>query len=640
MNTKKIAGIFWSIAALVFLIVSARIPSAAQSPAEIQLAVAAPDPVKAGEELTFQVIMLNKETAAWNKADVNCVIELFDSSGKYIGKTGGFKLPSDVPQGASALILATHRLPFSYSGRYQFRVMLYKKGQNILTSDYYDFSVKAAAVEKKKHKPVFLNGSMSFLFKDSERADYQSSVSANLLGKLYSRTLIFNSNAYSSEDDRFDIDSIFLSLFAKKYKISAGDIMPEFSPLSLYSLTGRGLAVDYAARCGDFSVCYVQTQDSSEGDASSNGVYARYTGGLNASVKLPSGFGLKLSGVQTSDSESSISSPGPANSAIANNVLSSEMRWSCGFMDVKGEYASSSRKEKEYVLAANTYDSGLSTAGAAYRFETRVFTRKFNLKGKYQQAEADFLNLASPGLYPDREITELSGGYVPFRFLRIDGGVQSSEDNLDNDVSVVTTKQTVSNYGFQLNVKNFPGINVSSTLNKVEGSSVTVLNNETKGMNIGVNYRRGNQMFSAGFSNSAFRNYASTATGQDLDTGVLSFTYSGAVGSFLSFDAGYTTNETENLYDKSIDETVSVSLGANVKFTKKVNMFLYGSKTSREKLADNVETVMQNYSAEITYSTLKNLSVTSGFSIEKNDETTDANDYSSNGYLFRLHYSF
>ncbi|MDO9514239.1 MAG: hypothetical protein Q7J59_06515 [Elusimicrobiota bacterium] len=638
MNVKKIFPVM--APAILFLIAGAASSLVAQSPAEIQLAVAAPDPAKAGDELTFQIIILNKETAAWAKTDINCVIELFDSSGKYIGKTQGFKLPSDVPQGGSSLILASHQIPFSYSGRYQFRVMLYKKGQNILTSAFYDFTVKAAAVEEKKYKPLFLNGNMSFLYKNSQRADYQGSVSANILGKLYDSTLVFNSNAYSSEDDRLDIDSIYLSLFARKYKVSAGDVMPEFSPLSLYSLAGRGLVLDYMTRAADFSGVYIRTQEAAEGDATSNGVYARYTGGLNASVKLPAGFGLKLSGVQTYDSESSISDPGPANPAIANEVLSSEMRWACGFMDVKGEFASSSRREKEYIAVSDSYDSGVSTTGAAYRFETRFFTRKFNLKGKYQKAEADFLSLSSHGLYPDRESSEVSGGYSPFQFLRLSGGVQSSEDNLDNDADRDTTKQTVSNYGFQLNAKNLPSVSVSSTLNKVEGSSVTVLSNETKGLNMGLSYRIGGQMISAGISESAFRNYASTATGHDLDTGVLSFAYSGAIGSFLSFDAGYTSNETKNLYDLSIDETTSLSLGANIKFTKTLNLFLYGSKTSREKLADNVKTDTQNYSAEITCNARKNLSVTTGVSVEKNDETTDTEDYSSTGYLFRLHYSF
>ncbi|MBA3065146.1 hypothetical protein FP828_01490, partial [bacterium] len=307
-------------AAVLFLAVGVCSPLTAQSPAELQLAVAAPDPVKAGEELTFQIIILNKENSLWNKEDINCVIELFDSSEKYIGKTAGFKLPSNVPAGGSSLILAVHRLPFSYSGRYRFRVMLSKKGQNILASDYYDFSVKAASAEKKTQKPLFLNGNMSFLYKNSERADYSGSVSANLLGKLYDRTLIFNSNVYSSPNDKFNLDSVYLSLFARNYKLSVGDVMPDFSPLSLYSLTGRGMIIDYMTRAADFSLCYIRTQEPAEGDASSNGVYARYTGGVNTSLKLPAGFILKFSGVQTSDSESSISSPGPSNSALENEV--------------------------------------------------------------------------------------------------------------------------------------------------------------------------------------------------------------------------------------------------------------------------------------------------------------------------------
>jgi len=635
MNVKKILFVVFS--AFSFLIAGAASPLNAQAPAELQLAVAAPDPAKAGDELTFQVIILNKETSAWSRADINCVIELFDSEGTYIGKTQGFKLPADVPRGGSSLILASHQIPFSYSGRYQFRVMLYKKGQNILTSALYDFSVKAAAVEQKKYKPLFMNGNLSFLYKNSRRADYQGSFSANLLGKLYDSTLIFNSNAYSSEEDSLDIDSVYMSLFARNYKISIGDVMPEFSPLSLYSLSGRGLVIDYMTSAADFSGVYIRTQEAAEGDAISSGLYARYTGGINASLKLPAGFGLKFSGVQSYDSESSISDPGPDNTAISNEVISSELRWSGGFMDVKGEVASSSRLEKDYDAAGGSYENAVSTGGSAYRFETRFFTRKFNLTGKYQKAEADFLSLSSPGLYPDRQMTELSGGYSPFQFLRFSGALQSSEDNLDNDADRDTTKQSISNYGFQLNVRNLPGLSVSSTLNKVEGSSVTILSNETKGLNVGISYRIRGQMFSAGISNSAFRNFASTATGHNLDTGVFSFSYSGALGSFLSFDAGYTSNETKNLYDLSVDETTSLSLGANVKFTKRLNLFLYGSKTAREKLADNVKTDTQNYSAEITYAARKNLSVTTGLSVEKND---DAEDYNSTGYLFRLHYSF
>ena len=50
-----------------------------------------------------------------------------------------------------------------------------------------------------------------------------------------------------------------------------------------------------------------------------------------------------------------------------------------------------------------------------------------------------------------------------------------------------------------------------------------------------------------------------------------------------------------------------------------------------------MKTDTQNYSAEITYAARKNLSVTTGLSVEKND---DAEDYNSTGYLFRLHYSF
>jgi len=615
----------------------------AQSPAQIQLAVAAPDPAKAGESVTFQVIILNKEAATWKQKDVNCLIELFDSEGKYLQKTPAQNISADIAPGGATLLLITYRIPFSYMGRCRYRVMLYRKGQNILTSDFYDFNVKAAVVKKKPLKPVFLNGNVSLSYKNSQRSDYQGSLAANLLGKVYGRTLIFNSNAYSTKDERFDMDMFFLSLFTDRYNLSAGDVMPDFSPLSLFSLTGRGANLDYRTAHCDFSGCYIRTQAPSEGAVDTNGVYARYTGGMSAKVKLPAAFGLKLSGVTTYDSESSISSPGPSNQTAENTVLSSELQWSCAFLNIKGEYAQSERQENVY--ASQKYETGASTPGTAYRFEMRIYRRTFDILSRYQRIEPDFLNLSSPGIYPDRAGTETSLNYYPIALLRLNCSYQTTGDNLDNDPDVVTVNQDVLQGGVQLMPKGLPGINVSYSLNKVEGSSITVLNNETKGFSGGFNYCFKSQVLSASFSSSQFRNYTSTATGQDLDTGGISLTYSGKIISAVSVDIGYSANNTKNLYDSSEDEITSLSLSSNISVTRDLGFFIFGSLTSREKLptlfsTEDILTDTTNYSAEVTYKVKKNLSLTGGYTFEGNKTKDNSDDYDSSGVLFRLYYSF
>jgi len=612
----------------------------AQLPAQIQLAVAAPDPAKAGENITFQVILLNMETVKWVKADVTCRIELFDSGGKYIQKTPAENISADIPPGGSTLLLITYGIPTSYTGRYRYRVMLYKKGQNILTSDFYDFNVKASAVAEKQVRPVFLNGNVSLSYKNSQRSGYQGSLATNLLGRIYGKTLIFNSNAYSTKDDSFELDMLFLSFFSDRYKLSAGDVMPDFSPLSIYSLTGRGANLNYRSDHADFSGCYIRTQEASDGSDSVNGVYARYTGGMSAKVKLPAAFGLKVSGVTTYDSESSVNNPGPSNQAAENTVVSSELQWSCSFLNVQGEYAQSARQENFYNPSAQTYGVSASTSGTAYRFEMRAYRKTFDIRGKYQRVEPDFLNLASPGIYPDRAGIDTSFNYYPVAFLRLNCGYQATEDNLDNDPDVVTTDQTIVQYGVQLTPAGLPGISAASSINKVEGSSSTVLNNETAGLNGGINYCFNNQVLSANFSRSQFRNFASTATGQDLNTNGFSVTYSGKIFAAVSVDLGYNVNNTKNLVDSSEDEITSFSLGSNIGLTRDLGLFIYGSLTTREKPAEQILTDTTNYSAEVTYKMKKNLSLTGGYTFEGNKTKDNSDDYDSTGVLFRLYYSF
>ena len=641
-NFRKIGKLISSVP--IFFILASEI--FAQSLAQIQIAVATPDPAKAGESVTFQIILINNETEPWSAADVKCGIEIFDSAGNYIQKTQPEGLSSDAAPGGSALFLVSFRIPETYSGRYQYRIMLDKKGQNILTSDFYEFNVKASAVEKKEEKPYYLSGNAAVSYKDTKIGNSQTSLSANILGRLGQKTMIFNSNAYSTPDDMLDLDTVYLSVFADRYKFSMGDVMPDYSPLSIYSLAGRGANVNYKLRRFELSGCYLITQKASEGSVSTNGSYERWTAGTSARVFLPADIKFKVTGAVTEDDKNSIDNPGPSNEAVSSIITAAELDWAAGtFLKMKGEYALGSNK-KEASLPSGKYENAASTAAKAVRFETGLYGKKFNLKAKYQKVDPGFLNGSNPGIYPDRKGVETSFNYYPFSLISVNAGFQTSSDNLGNDPSVVTTNQKITQYGMQLTPKGLPSLSFSSNLNDVTGSSVTIINNDTKGMSYGLSYYFWGQMISANFSVSKFRNHASTATGQDVDSDGLSLTYSGKISAAISVDGGYTASNSENLYNRAKDRVTSASLGSNIKIRERMNLFLYGSKTKRESpnandssLKDWTDTL--NGSLELTYKAKQNLSLTCGGTYEKQDETGAApDDYTSPGVIFRMHYSF
>jgi len=605
----------------------------AQSMAQIQLAVAAPDPAKAGEDITFQVLILNMDSSLWKKDDITCIAEIFSRDGKYLQKTESVKPAQDIASGSSALFLVPMRIPPSYSGRYQFRIMLYKKGENILTDVFRDFNVKAAVI-KKKEKRVYLSGNIAYSFKDSQRLDWQSSLSANLLGRIYKKTLMFNSNVYSSQSDSFNLDTIYASVFSEKYKLSLGDVMPDFSPLSIYSLTGRGISAGYGKGKFSFSGCFLRTQLPSEGDSSSNGVYARYTGGVNARMKLPANFKLNISNVYTYDDKNSIEDPGPSLDLYKNSVISTLVEWEARRIKFSAECASSNKSIEDVSGVSKSSSAVAWTTGA--KFAGKVFDAKI----EYKKIDPDFLNLSSPGVYPDRIGYEGSLNLYPISIVRVNYSQQYSHDNLDEDSAVVTTNQKIYQYGCSIVPGKVPSLTFSAGVNSVWGDDRTVLENETKSGSYGISYYIGGQMLSAAISQSKFRNSASTSSVHDLDTNGVTFSYSGKFSKKVSFDFGYTSNKTTDIMDNTDDENISLSASSNIILSKKISVFIYGSTTKREKPSENILTKTMNVSSEFTYNLEKSLMITLGFTFDKSDETDDSNDYSSSGYIFRLHYSF
>lgn len=77
--------------------------------ASLQLAVASPDPVQAGSELFFQVILANSGDVKWETGRYYFEVQIYDSEKNYLNKTKRILGDKDVPPGDTALVFIPWR---------------------------------------------------------------------------------------------------------------------------------------------------------------------------------------------------------------------------------------------------------------------------------------------------------------------------------------------------------------------------------------------------------------------------------------------------------------------------------------------------------------------------------------------------
>ncbi len=610
---------------------------------KVQLAVPSPYPVKAGEKLTFQLILINTGTEKWTAGEYSLRTEIYDAERNYLTKTDSVKGWVEVEAGGTASLYIPFQVPGNYSGTYYWRILLTYLKETIFTSDYYDFSVTPITVAPRAPLPLKIGGNFITSYENSSREkweDYTGNISLNLIGRFFERAFSLNVYTYHTIDDKFDLDTILFNYYSPLFTLSAGDIMPSFSSLALYGLGALGGAIVTEGRFST-GLVIARSEKAVKGSAYTNGTFSRYVYGIQEKVELPKNFTINTSYVFSDDNEKSLDEAkdewGPSLTPVKNGVLGIGINWeSSGGIELNGEYAYSNYWEdtKNYPKE-KVKDYGL-------KFESSIEREKFSFEATYERIEPDFFSLASPVVTNDRAGYELFTDYRGINFANLSLEFNEYRDNLAGDPLEVTSTQSILTGAVDFDIGNLPDMNIGYSLNRMLGKPRSALENNTQTFFLGLSHRLENLSLSSSGQLSDFRD--KTDYSNDLSTLMGSFNLTSTLTQSLSITSGITLTRTKDLDDKSIDNSQSYSLSMNwgvipQRFTVSTWGTLIVAKSNDITMpADNVTT---NVSVEFSYSFMTGLTLNLGYEIDVyRDDVDSSYNYKGHGFVTRLSYSF
>jgi len=610
---------------------------------KVQLAVPSPYPVKAGEKLTFQLILINTGTEKWTTGEYFLRAEIYDGEKNYLTRTESIKGGVEVEPGGTVSLYIPFQVPGNYSGTYYWRIFLTYLKETIFSSDYYDFSVMPIAIVPKAPLPLKVGGNFITSYENSSREewkDYTGNVSLNLIGRFFDRTFSLNVYTYHTVEDKFDLDTILFNYYSPLFTLSAGDIMPSFSPLTLYGLGALGGAIVTEGRFST-GLAIARSGEAVKGSTSTDGTFSRYVYGIQEKVELPLNFTFNTSYVFSDDSEKSLDYEdgewGPTLTPVKNGVLGTGIGWeSRGGIELSGEYAYSN-----YWEDTKNYPKE-KVKDYSFKFESSIEREKFSFDATYERIEPDFFSLASPEVTNDRAGYEILTGYEGLNFANLSLGFNEYRDNLAKDPTEVTSTQSILTGGIDLDIGNFPDISIGYSLNRMLGKPRSALENDTQTFSLGLSHSLENISLSSSGQLSDFRD--KTNSSNDLSTLTGSFNMTSSLTQSLSITSGVTLTRTKDLDDKSIDKSQSYSLSVNWGvIPQRFTVSTWGSLvfTKSNDVATPADNVTTDASLEFSYGFRTGLTLTLGYELDVyRDDEDSSNNYEGHGFIARLSLSF
>lgn len=600
--------------------------------------------MKAGEKLTLQVILVNTGTEEWIPGEYSLRAEIYDAGMNYLAKTDSIKGKVEVNAGGTVSLYIPFQVPENYSGTYYWRIFLSYLKETIFSSEYYDFSVMPIGVAPLAPAPFKIGGNFITSYENSSREDwedYTGNVSLNLIGRFFDRAFSLNVYTYHTVEDKFDLDTILFNYYGPLFTLSAGDIMPTFSQLTLYGLGSRGGSIITQGRFSTGLVIAL-SEEAVEGTTSTNGTFSRYVYGVQEKVELPLNFTLNTSYVFNDDNEKSLDYEegewGPTLTPAKNGVLGAGIDWesSGGGIELGGEYAYSNYWEdtKNYPQE-KVGDYGI-------RFESSIEMKKLSFGAAYQRVEPDFFSLASPEVANDRAGYELLTDYAGLDFAELSLEFNDYRDNLAEDPSEVTSDQSIITGAIVFDIGNLPDTTVGYSLNRTLGDPRSALENETQTFSLGISQSLGGLSISSSGQLSDFRD--KTDSSNDLSTLTGSFYLTSSLTQSLSITSGLTLTRTKDLDDESIDNSQSYSFSLNwgvipQRFTIATwGTLVFAKSNDASAPKENLTT---DASLEFSYAFRTGLTLTLGYELDVyRDEEEPSSNYESHGFVTRLSFSF
>jgi len=636
---------YFFLFSLSFLVFLSFFPSkvSASLVGKVQLAVPSPHPVKAGEKLTFQIILVNTGTEKWRAGEYSLRAEIYNSERNYLTKTDSIIGRVDVETGGTVSLYVPFHVPGNYSNTYYWRIFLAYLNEVIYLSDYYDFTVMPISVTPKVPLPFKIGGNFVTSYENSSREewkDYTGSTSLNLIGRLLDKAFSLNVYTYHTADNRFDLDTILFNYYGSLFTLSAGDIMPSFSTLSLYGLGARGGAIVTEGR---FSTALVvaRSEEAVKGSTSTNGTFSRYVYGIQEKVELPLNLGISTSYVFSDDNEKSLDESegewGPSLTPVKNGVAGIGVNWkSGGGIELNGEYAYS-----DYWQDTEGYPNE-KVSDYGFKLESSIERGKFSFDASYERIEPDFFSLASPEITNDRAGYEILTDYEGLGLAGLSLGFNEYRDNLAQDPSEVTSTQSIFTGALELDMRRLPDVTVGYSLNRMVGEPRSALENNTQSFSLGLSHSLKSLSLSSNGQLSEFRDR--TDSSHDLSTLTGTFNLTSSLTQSFSITSGVTLTRTRDLVDRSMDRSESYTLSINCRvIPQRFTISAWGTLVSTKSNdattpADNATT---DVSLEFSYSFKTGLALTLGYEFDAYRDAEDSsNNYEGHGFITRLSLSF
>lgn len=574
-----------------------------QEKAKFQLLVPAPDPIQAGETITFQVITQNSGSIPWDAGDCQIEVEIYNSEKKYIVKADRIRSEEEVPPGDTFLGLVFFNIPTSFRGGYYFRVGVIVKGQKIAYSDFQLFNVSPLEVVSRPPSKFKLNGNAIFSYKnDSKNAwgNHAGNISLNLLGTIYQNTLICNVYTNHTEDKPFDLYNFAMNYYGDKIDLNFGDIMPYFSDLSLANAGMRGMYP--VLRTGRFTTSVVGAQAVSAVEGSADGLtpgtFARYLYGIEEKYELSDENYINLSFVQASDDSGSIGNYGqitPTKNQVMQVGANLKLH---KYLTLVSDFAMSSH-------STDTLKSMPEVSDSAYRLALETEAGLLSAKAGYKYVGTGFNSAGSPTIVKNQTAFDALVGMRLSKIGSMAVSYVGSTDNLKNDPKKTTADQKTLSVSSSLKVPLLQSFSLGYTSIEIKGNPINALNNYTNVMSMGMSYSKPWEKYSIIISlNGQKRDFRDEVNIQyNTDTVSVNFGTGFVRTEKLSVNLGVNNTQITDVNDSSLNVMDTYSMTGNFAVVKdKLILAFLGNSTQRK---DNgtppAKTVTQNYNMELTY---------------------------------------
>jgi len=633
--------------------------------AEFQLIVPAPDPVNAGEKVTFQVITVNRSGTAWGSGTCELEVEVYDKDKVYLGKSDKAKNKEDVAPGGTILDFVTFNVPPNAGGAYYYKVSYIQNTQRLAYSDFQPLTITPITViapEVKPPKDVQIGGNATIAYKNESKdnwKNYVGNISLNVLGSIYQKSVVCNVYTYHTPEKTFDLYNFILDYRSSKFDVTFGDIMPNFSALSLSNAGMRGVMPVIRTGPATTSIVAARSVDpkeaalNSSGTITANGNFARYVYAVQEKIDIFYDNSVSINYVTSSDDKNSILNTGTDVYPLQNKVMGVNfMIGSFKYATFKCDYARSAH-------STDTVNMSPEVTDAAYKASVESRLGIFSIKANYQHVGTDFYSLGSPTIVKDRNNYDFMTGVGSPKIGSLNLSYNQAVDNLKNDPSKIITTQSIYSANTNLTLPKWPILSVGYAINDVGGlpvnstDSVKTLNNKTNIITAGVSYSLPWWINSISIQKSGYKDYILANSTSEVALGIsrndkdtMSGTYSATfiMGDRISLNLGITNTKITNLYDLSVNVMDTYSSTLNIKVIKeKLVLALWGNQTLRNdnSLTAPAKTTTQVSNTELTYYFTQQFSWTVGGGVTNYQDTLTAiNSYNYSKISTRIGLGF